>query len=82
MGNFKIPIQKIKNLQGIYYDSFFIYAAQQEIIKNITDNKLEGIVFEGNSPKYFENALGGDFLKLRLAKKLYIKPPYIAQQTL
>lgn len=41
------------------YDSFFSLKAQKSILKTIQRRKLEGVVFAGNSPDYFEHALSG-----------------------
>lgn len=44
------------------YDSFFRLADQQDILKTIEDNELDAVVLAGNSPKYYERALGGTLI--------------------
>ncbi len=53
------------------YDSFFSVKSQKSILKTIKQNKLEAVVFAGNSPKYFENVISGSII-IDKVKKLGI----------
>ena len=44
------------------YDSFFSYASQQDMLETVDGNDLDGIVFAGNSPKYFEKVINGTLI--------------------
>lgn len=44
------------------YDSFFRYADQQAMLKTVTESNLDAVVLAGNSPRYFERALGGSLV--------------------
>mgnify|MGYP001572203270 FL=1 len=44
------------------YDSFFRYADQQAMLKTVTESNLDAVVLAGNSPRYFERALGGNLV--------------------
>ena len=50
-------------------DSFFSYEDQQDILKTIENNMLEGVVFAGNSPKYFESVFSGNSILDKLNDK-------------
>jgi len=41
------------------YDSFFRYADQQDLLNTVSESKLDAVVLAGNSPRYFEQVLGG-----------------------
>jgi heterodisulfide reductase subunit A-like polyferredoxin/coenzyme F420-reducing hydrogenase delta subunit len=41
------------------YDSFFRYADQQDLLNTVNEGKLDAVVLAGNSPRYFEQVLGG-----------------------
>lgn len=67
----KIDIDNLeKNYSPLYltrkYDNFFNLDAHQDIINNIKNNKLDGIVLAGSSKKYYENMYDGYFLKKSL----------------
>lgn len=50
------------------YDSFFSVKSQKSILKTIKHNKLEAVVFAGNSPKYFENVISGSSIIDKIKK--------------
>ncbi len=49
-------------------DSFFSYDDQRSILKEVENNAIEGVVFAGNSPKYFESVFNGDSIFKKLHK--------------
>jgi len=49
------------------YDSFFRYADQQDLLNTVShcgegESKLDAVVLAGNSPRYFQQVLGGNLL--------------------
>ena len=44
------------------YDSFFRYADQQSMLNTVSESKLDAVVLAGNSPRYFQKVLGGNFI--------------------
>lgn len=44
------------------YDNFFRYADQEDMLRTVSDYKLEGVVLAGNSPQYFEKMPGGTLI--------------------
>ena len=44
------------------YDSFFRYADQQAMLNTVSESKLDAVVLAGNSPRYFQKVLGGNFI--------------------
>jgi len=51
------------------YESFFLYEDQQQILETIDSNSLDGVVFAGNSPKYFDRVFNGDYILRELRNR-------------